>query len=178
MKTFGYDGPNDRNRSTSDVGKLKRACLSCGTDELRANARFCMACGRELEDLSYRPAAALRATYHLQQQRRTGIHQDNAKKGMRLPNFIKSPTPNRNSASSTSMAFVTYALVPYLGILFCPGAVLMGGIGLIRHWRLPHVGGRGASYAGVFCGIVIFGAQVFLWWILYKVPQWATGLEF
>jgi hypothetical protein len=85
------------------------------------------------------------------------------------------PTANRNGASTTAMAFVTYALVPYLGILFCPGAVLMGGVGLVRSLRAPAMGGRRASYAGVVCGVMILGVQLFLWWILYKVPQWAQG---
>ena len=71
------------------------------------------------------------------------------------------------------MAFVTYALVPYLGILFCPGAVVMGGIGLFNSYSAPERGGRRASYLGVTFGLLIFCAQLFLWWILYKIPRWA-----
>ena len=85
------------------------------------------------------------------------------------------PARNSNGASTTALAFVTYALVPYLGILFCPGAVLMGGVGLYNSYRAPERGGRRASYAGVGLGILIFCAQLFLWWILYKVPQWTKS---
>jgi hypothetical protein len=81
---------------------------------------------------------------------------------------------NNNGASTTALAFVTYALVPYLGILFCPGAVLMGGVGLYNSYRAPERGGRRASFLGVTFGVLIFCAQLFLWWILYKIPQW-TG---
>ncbi len=161
-----------------DGGTLNRGCPQCGTNEHRGSARFCIKCGQELEDVAYLPAAALRATYHLERQRQSALSQKNSEMTMRQPLFKKNSSPNRNGASSTAMAFATYALVPYLGILFCPGAVLMGGIGLIRQWRVPNLGGRNASYAGVVFGITIFGAQVFLWWILYKVPQWATGLDF
>jgi hypothetical protein len=78
-----------------------------------------------------------------------------------------------NTASATALALVTYALVPYLGILFCPGAVLMGGVGLLRAQRAPHFGGRRSSLLSIVFGVVILCAQIFLWWILYKVPEWS-----
>jgi len=81
-------------------------------------------------------------------------------------------TRNTNGASTTAMAFVTYALVPYLGILFCPGALLMGGIGLVRAYRAPHLGGRRASALGIVLAVLLFCAHLLLWWILYKVPEW------
>jgi hypothetical protein len=84
------------------------------------------------------------------------------------------PARNNNGASTTALAFVTYALVPYLGILFCPGAVLMGSVGLFNSYRVPERGGRRASYMGLIFGVLIFCAQLFLWWILYKIPEWAN----
>jgi hypothetical protein len=80
---------------------------------------------------------------------------------------------NSNGASTTALAFVTYALVPYLGILFCPGALLMGVLGLYNSYRAPERGGRRASYLGLSLGLLILCAQLFLWWILYKIPEWA-----
>jgi hypothetical protein len=82
------------------------------------------------------------------------------------------PLRNTNGASTTAMAFVTYALVPYLGILFCPGALLMGGIGLVRAYRLPQLGGRRASALSIALGVLLFCVHLLLWWILYKVPEW------
>ncbi len=84
-----------------------------------------------------------------------------------------SQEPNSNGASMTALAFVTYSLVPYLGILFCPGAIFMGGIGLLNWHRAPYRGGRRAAYAGIILGLAILCVQILLWWILYKVPQWA-----
>ncbi len=81
-------------------------------------------------------------------------------------------TNNSNSAATTALALVTYALVPYLGILFCTGAVLLGGVGMWRARRAPHLGGRRASILSVVMGLVILCAQLLLWWILYKVPEW------
>jgi predicted small integral membrane protein len=78
--------------------------------------------------------------------------------------------------SAAALAFVTYALVPYLGILFCPGAVLLGGVGLLRSRRTPHA--RRDSALSVVLGLAIFCAQLLLWWILYKVPEWSRRAPF
>ena len=71
------------------------------------------------------------------------------------------------------MAFVTYSLIPYLGILFCPGAVVMGIVGWLTSARSPENEARRASSACTLAGLVMLGVQVFLWWLLYKVPSWA-----
>jgi hypothetical protein len=149
-------------------------CPACGTTARRASARFCATCGRTLED-GYLPADALRSSYHLQQQRRHFKSQP-PKPALRAQAPVARPlrnAPNGNGASMTALAFVTYSLVPYLGILFCPGAIFMGGLGLLKAHRAPHRGGRRASYAAIIFGLVILCAQLLLWWILYKVPQWA-----
>lgn len=78
-----------------------------------------------------------------------------------------------NGASATARAFATYSLVPYLGILFCPGAFLMGGVGVIRSYSLPAGLGRRTSYLSILVGFTVFCVQLFLWWILYKAPEWA-----
>lgn len=82
-------------------------------------------------------------------------------------------THNRNGASTTALAFVTYSLVPYLGILFCPGAVVMGIVGLLASYRIESHAGRRASGSSILAGLFILGAQIFLWWILYKIPVWS-----
>jgi hypothetical protein len=90
------------------------------------------------------------------------------------------PRVRESGAASTAFAFVTYALVPYLGILFCPGALLFGGVGLLRAWRSPH-GGHAAARASalsIALGLLVLCAQLLLWWILYKVPEWARRSPF
>jgi len=85
------------------------------------------------------------------------------------------PRNNRSGVSATALAFVTYALVPYLGILFCPGAVLLGSIGLLRS---RHARTRRDSALSVALGLAILCAQLLLWWILYKVPEWSRNAPF
>ena len=154
---------NDKDQAEKPAA---RGCPACGAKARRADARFCSACGRRLDE-TYLPADALRASYSVQRAR-------NVKRIKGSMASIR-PARNTNGASTTALAFVTYALVPYLGILFCPGAVLMGGVGLYNSYRAPERGGRRASYYGVAFGVLIFCAQLFLWWILYKIPQWAQG---
>jgi hypothetical protein len=79
-----------------------------------------------------------------------------------------------------AFAFVTYALVPYLGILFCPGALLFGGVGLVRAWCAPHGGPAAAraSALSIALGLLVLCVQLLLWWILYKVPEWSRASPF
>ena len=83
------------------------------------------------------------------------------------------PRGSESGTAATAMAFVTYALVPYLGILFCPGALLFGGVGLVRAWRAPRPGYARAAVVSLALGLLVLCAQLLLWWILYKVPEWS-----
>jgi len=80
---------------------------------------------------------------------------------------------DRNGASSAARAFATYSLIPYLGILFCPGAVVMGGVEVFQSYHRP--AGRVTGCASIAAGVIVLGAQLFLWWILYRVPEWSRG---
>lgn len=76
----------------------------------------------------------------------------------------------------TARAFATYSLVPYLGIVFCPGAVLLGTVGVVRSYRSNQASSdssRGVCYASTIVGVVVLAVQLLLWWILYQVPRWA-----
>ncbi|PYS69010.1 MAG: hypothetical protein DMF69_18290 [Acidobacteria bacterium] len=81
--------------------------------------------------------------------------------------------------AATARAFATYSLVPYLGILFCPGAVLVGAIGLLQSYRSTVSGNsnRTVCYVSVIVGLLVLFVQLFLWWILYKVPDWSKGIS-
>jgi hypothetical protein len=79
----------------------------------------------------------------------------------------------------TARAFATYSLVPYLGIVFCPGAVLLGTVGVVRSYRSKQASddsARGVCYASTIVGFVVLLVQLLLWWILYQVPMWANEL--
>jgi len=78
--------------------------------------------------------------------------------------------------AATARAFATYSLVPYLGILFCPGAVVVGTVGVFRSYSSPHLAAaRTACYLSTATGLVVSLGQLLLWWILYQVPTWALN---
>jgi hypothetical protein len=81
-----------------------------------------------------------------------------------------------NGLASIARAFATYSLVPYLGILFCPGAVVVGAVGIVRSYRSSGTDvARAACYLSTTIGAVVLVAQLLLWWILYQVPVWAVA---
>jgi len=80
--------------------------------------------------------------------------------------------------AGTARAFATYSLVPYLGIVFCPGAVVLGTVGVFRSYRSQPVNGDSARiyYASLIVGLVVLAVQLLLWWILYQAPRWANQI--
>jgi hypothetical protein len=78
-----------------------------------------------------------------------------------------------DDVAAVAKAFATYALVPYLGILFCPGAVIVGCIGIIRSHPSSGSTRRGICYRSIVAGLTIAAVQLVLWWILYRMPDWA-----
>jgi hypothetical protein len=79
-----------------------------------------------------------------------------------------------NGLAGTAKAFATYSLVPYLGILFCPGAVLFGTVGVVRSYRSHDTSVRSVCYLSTAVGLVVLAVQLLLWWILYQAPRWAN----
>lgn len=141
----------------------KNVCRACGGSARRGNARFCATCGKVMSE-DYQPLDALRASYKLQGKTLET-------KPAPQPEIKNLFERNDNAASATAWAFVVYSLVPYIGILFCPGAFLMGGVGILVAQRRPYLGGGRTAAYSIALSLVIFGIQIFLWWLLYIVPE-------
>lgn len=71
----------------------------------------------------------------------------------------------QNLAQDTAWASVVYSLVPYLGIIFVPVALIAS---LILFARGGDSAGRAVRY--IVLGVAIGAFQVFLWWLLYFIP--------
>ena len=164
-KRITENGKRESGRAQSSVVKSLSAaknCPACGTAARRDSAKFCLVCGKPLDE-DYEPLDALRASYNLQ-----GRQIKFAPPIEKLDNLFEK---NENTASMIAWAFAVYALVPYLGILFCPGAILLGGIGFYKAHRHPYSGGRKVSRASIFLALIIFIIQILLWWLLYLIPE-------
>jgi hypothetical protein len=176
--------------SEESSGEVTRACDACGARARRASARFCATCGHTLGG-GYFPTDLLRASYRFEGapvSHSMEASREPALKRVRWGAYTRRrplhagrefmPRRTENGAVATAMAFVTYALVPYLGILFCPGALLFGGVGLLRAWRAPQSGHARAAVLSIALGLLVLCAQLLLWWILYKVPEWSRQSPF
>lgn len=147
--------------------EFRRAdCPACGTAATRDGAKFCRVCGKLLTE-EYQPLDAFRASY----KRRENLLPFSESEKAELPKTENLFDENKNSASATATAFVIYSLVPFLGILFCPGALLMGGFGVFNAYRQPFLGGGRASLYSIVLSIIIFAVQILLWSLFYIIPE-------
>jgi hypothetical protein len=154
-----------QNRSISDSRlRANRVCAKCGRGGHRAKARFCSGCGTKLEE-GYAPAEGLKESY-------SSLAYRKPRKGRDGTHHRSSIRETRPTNPESALAFVTYALVPYLGILFCPGAVLAGGLGLYRSVGPGREIRRRGALMAILLGLLTFVIQLFLWWLLYKIPEW------
>ena len=142
---------------------IEKVCSACGAEAKRKNAKFCPVCGKFLRE-DYQPLDNLRASYRLQGK---FFLVENAKREEITNLFPK----NENSISETAWACLVYSFVPYLGILFVPMAFSIGLFGFAVSFQKPNSGGRKLSLVSVALSLVVLGIQIFLWWLLYFIPE-------
>lgn len=170
--------------------RVEKTCPACGEQQRRTQAKFCRTCGRSLAVLSYLPTDNLRASYRTRHAPPAAVAAsskiDVPPKSMARQKIVQAhlnmpdkparasllADAEQNTWAAVAVAFTTYALVPYLGILFCPGAFVAGGLGLARAQRLPQKAGQRAARLSVWLSLAICFAQLLLWWILFSVPDW------
>lgn len=140
-------------------------CVACGAVALRETAMYCLVCGKQLSE-DYQPLDTLRSSNRLQGKAFLIENQESE-----APRDLFAV--NRNTVSEMAWACFVYSLVPYLGIIFIPFTILIGTAGIGVFLRRPALGG--GKLAGVSMGlsVVVFGVQVFLWWLLYIIPELA-----
>ncbi|HYH87454.1 MAG TPA: hypothetical protein VEX60_18515 [Pyrinomonadaceae bacterium] len=164
-----------------------RACPACGSRARRKSARFCATCGHSLGE-GYFPTDSLRASYRFERRpaaallptmpREARVERPRQSRTRARAGREFMPTRSVSGVTATARAFVTYALVPYIGIIFCPGALLFGGVGYLRACRTPHARDRRDAAVSIALGLVVLCVQVALWWVLYKVPEWSRQSPF
>ena len=49
---------------------------------------------------------------------------------------------------------------------------------LLLGWRAPQAGHVRAAVLSLALGLLVLCAQILLWWILYKVPEWSRQSQF
>ena len=140
------------------------SCPACGALARRAEAHFCATCGRGLREQTYAPADSLLASYHQQHSRPAMLIEQELSRVQVQQKLPAHMFDNEgNAAAGIALVLVFSALVPYIGILFCPLAIMAGGFGLFEARLMRRTGGARLSAYCIVFAFVIAGAQVLLW---------------
>ncbi len=153
----------DNSKAHAIVSRGMRVCAACGAAAVREFANYCQVCGKTLLE-DYQPLDQLRSSYRLQGR---AYLLENLKRD-RVPDLF---AVNRNAVSETAWASCVYSMVPYLGVVFIPFTILSALFGLGLSLRYPGAGGAKLSAASFGLSFVILVVQVFLWWLLYIIPE-------
>jgi hypothetical protein len=151
----------DRAKSRGESNAMVRACPACGSAGSRGSARFCSACGQDL-NRDYAPADRLMASYH----RRRFAAQITASRFEPAAQMIS----KQDGLTASAFAFVTYSVVPFLGLLFCPFALCLGLCCLLRPTASPQRTDLRRPLMAMGLAVLVTGVQTFLWWALVNVP--------
>lgn len=157
-----------RQRNSEDEKMTVQAvpvCSACGAAAERVFANYCPVCGKTLVD-EYQPLDSLRSSNRMQGR---AFLVENRKRITPEDLFAV----NRNSISETAWASCVYSMVPYIGIVFIPFTLVAAFLGVAVALRSEAAGGTRLSAASFGLSFVILGIQVFLWWLLYVIPELA-----
>ena len=138
-------------------------CSACGAEAERGSAKYCLVCGKLMRE-DYQPLDAIRSSHGLQQ------------KHLKFGNtsHIEADSlfgESKNPITDMAWALVVYSSVPYLGILFVPFAFVVSGLGWYKAYRVPKLGGGRLALVCLGLSFLILAVQIFLWWLLYLIPE-------
>ncbi len=139
-------------------------CPACGSD-VQSDGVICRICGKRLSE-GYQPLDLLRASYRLQGKPLVKMHETES--FLAEENLFET---NKNSASETAFACFVYSLVPYLGIIFIPLALIAGSYGIFVAETNPELGGKKLSLISLSLSLFVLILQILLWWLLYLIPE-------
>lgn len=141
-----------------------QTCAACGSGASRSGARFCSTCGHSLSG-DYAPAALLQASYHQRRMAAFGASLNSEPAALMIS--------RQNNLTAGAFAFVTFSVVPFLGVLFCPFALLLGMCSWLQSTRHPNPIRTVRPAIAVALAVVISGVQLSLWWMLVNVTTMA-----
>lgn len=153
----------NKTKTKEPVGKDMSVCAACGAAPARDLANYCLVCGKTLDE-DYQPLDSLRSSYRL--QGRAYLLENGAG-----PTGGDLFAVNRNSVSETAWASCVYSMVPYIGVVFVPFTILASLLGVGIALKNPATGGFKMSLAAFGLSFLVIAVQLFLWWLLYIIPD-------
>lgn len=164
MKTLRLKlGRRKNRRFDGSRGRGAEICPACGASAVRSGAKYCLICGKVLED-DYEPLDTIRSSQRMQGRSFILENMDRNRAGDLFQ-------VNRNAVSEVAWACFVYSLVPYLGILFIPATFVIGSFGVGMSIRAADRGGRKLSLLSLGLSVLVLGIQLLLWWLLYIIPE-------
>lgn len=149
------------NREQPSQLKSRTICPACYSSRVEAYAKQCEVCGKLLSE-GFQPLDAIRSSYGMQ-RKKLDFEQASTTESL----F----EDRRPLASNAAWACTVYSMVPYLGVLFVPFAIALGGLGYLKDRRCPGSSATPATLAPVALSMVLLAIQVLLWWLLYLIPE-------
>ena len=149
------------NREQSAELKPRTICPACYSLRVEADAKQCEVCGKLLSE-GFQPLDAIRSS-HGMQRKKLDFQQVSTTESLFEDKALL--------ASNAAWACTVYSMVPYLGLLFVPLAIALGGLGYLKDRRRPGAGATQATLAPVALSMVLLVVQVLLWWLLYLIPE-------
>lgn len=153
-------GHADEQQAQATTAAGPPTCPACGAPARRAAARYCATCGRGLRVRDYTPADQLRASY-------------------RWPNVTPRPRAHataaplwrhRNEQTARGYVFLAYALIPFVGVVFCACAFACCAAGLRAARLSRHHAEAAAARRGVAYAALLAGAHTFVWLVAFVLP--------
>ena len=136
-------------------------CTGCGAEIIEPSQKLCPDCGKIIGE-GFRPLDAIRSSYNLQGKQLSKL----------IPAEPEALFPRSgNPISETAWACTVYSMVPYLGILFVPLAIAVGGFGYVVSRRTPDAAGGRAALTCIGVTLILLAMQILFWWLLYLIPE-------
>jgi hypothetical protein len=149
------------NTQAKNDGVDLTVCGACGQSGIAAARSICPVCGKMVSE-GFQPLDAIRSSHGLQ-RRKLKFDADWEDDSL----FHR----DRNPIAEIARASVVYSMMPYLGILFVPIALVSSGLGYLAFRRDPQIGGDRVSRACMAVSLILLAVQVMLWWLLYIIPE-------
>jgi hypothetical protein len=81
----------------------------------------------------------------------------------------------QDTVTAFAFAFVTFSIVPFMGVLFCPAALLLGVFCMLRRLGQPLRLRSNRPMIALALAILVSTVQIGLWWMLVNVSRGGLG---
>ena len=123
----------------------------------------CGVCGKLMSE-GFQPLDVIRSSYGMQ-RKRLDFGREIAAETL----FYEQPP----LVSKIAWACAVYSMVPYIGVIFIPFAIIIGSCDYFAAQRDGRKSDQRAALITLTVSSLLLAAQIILWWLLYLIPELA-----